>query len=448
MRPVALSDVGRAHLLGVCGSGMAPLALWLAHEGISVSGCDSAPEGRDRSLLQAGVEVLAGHDEEHVEGSDLVVHSAALPLEHPELERARELGVRTLRRSEALALLTEGRPVIAVAGAHGKTTTTAMAGWILQEVGLDPTVMAGGSVSPWGAGFRPGGELCVLEADEYDRAFLRLSPTVAAVTSFACEHLECYGGPEQLAAAFGFYLESTVPGGTAVVPAHLEHLAAWAARIGRRVVLTGPGGSLRLRAGESSGGWDLDFSVDGVHGTLPVPGEHNLRNAEIALAAALEAGAGLEECVRALATFPGVARRLERVGSLAGATAVSDYAHHPEEMEAAIGTLLGICRRPLLVVFQPHLYSRTAACHHEMGSALAMADRALVLPVYPAREDPLPGVDSELVSKSARLAGADSVPCQPEELPQALLVAGAGTVVFMGAGTVDAMARRLAREMP
>jgi len=436
----------RIHLVGACGSGMSALALWYASLGRTVTGCDRDPGKGCEALERAGIRVFAGQDPAHVEGMDGVVFSAAVPRTDPELVRADELGIPVLRRSEALEELTRGTTLLAVAGAHGKSTTTAMTGWILQECGLDPTVMVGASIPGWTGGFRAGGALAVVEADEYDRAFLRLRPSCAAVTSFAAEHLECYGDRAALDMAFGVFLEMTAPGGSVVVPKELAHLARWAARIGRRVILTGPGGDIECRRTGGTG-WEQTCETDGVPWRLGLPGAHNLRNACTAAALASTVGVPVERSVRALESFPGVGRRLERIGMLGAAVAVSDYAHHPDEMEAALEALAGLTAGGRIgVVFQPHLYSRTAAMAEDMGRALSTAAWSLVLPVFGARELPIPGVDAEQVAAAARRAGADCVSCRPEELAGLLRSRSADAVVFMGAGTIDGMARALVGE--
>ncbi|OPL17902.1 MAG: hypothetical protein AVO35_06995 [Candidatus Aegiribacteria sp. MLS_C] len=435
----------RVHLVGICGSGMSALAMWYSSRGFTVSGCDRSPGDNMRELERASVTVLKGHDVSHAADCDLLVYSAAVPSDHPEVVAAREAGVRVLRRSEALAELANGTRLLAVAGAHGKTTTTAMTGWILQEAGLDPTVMLGGYVTPWDGNFRNGSTISVVEADEYDRTFLRLRPVSAAVTNFALDHLECYGSPEALSMAFGIFLEMTRPGGTVIVPRKSRDLGHWAERIGRHLVTTGPGGDFECSSLGPSG-WGVEYTVSGVSGRLPVPGEHNLRNAETAIALAGTMGVNTEVSVEALSSFPGVARRLENIGSSGGSLLLSDYAHHPDEIRAALKAVKNTLPGNLGVVFQPHLYSRTAAQAEEMGLALLAADWSAVLPIYPAREEPLPGVTGSLVSDACRRAGGDSEYFDRDDLRELLFRRSADVVVFMGAGSIDGMARRLAGE--
>ncbi|NLP05684.1 UDP-N-acetylmuramate--L-alanine ligase, partial [Candidatus Fermentibacteria bacterium] len=389
----------RVHLMGVSGSGMSGMALWYRSAGHSVSGCDREPH--DISALErAGIEVFTGHDPAHSEGADLLVHTAAIAASHPEIERARSSGRRVLRRSEALAELCAGHSVLAVAGAHGKTTTTAMTGWALQQAGLDPTVLAGGVLRVWGSGFRPGGRLGVVEADEYDRTFLRLPHRHAAVTSFDAEHLECYGSIENLLSAFQVFLELCEPGGGVVVPVECPELACWAARIGRKVLRAGPGGDFDCRS-ISAGGWGERFLLGGEEGFLPMPGLENLRNASTCIALLELAGVPPLVAMRALESYPGVARRLERIGSWKGGIVISDYAHHPREIEATLSAVRRAVPGRIIAVFEPHLYSRTASLATRMGEALCAADEAVVLPIFAAREEPVEGVDSSLVAEAA-----------------------------------------------
>lgn len=430
----------RAHLMGICGSGMSALAAWMAHRGHEVSGCDRDPSA-EPWLADLGIHVETGHSPAHAASCEVLVHTAAVPGDHPELEAGRSSGALVLRRSEALAWMCPGCRVAAVAGAHGKTTTTAMTGWVLQYSGVDPTVLAGGKVPGWTGGFRPGGDEVVLEADEYDRAFLRIPHEAAAVTSFDLEHLECYGSEEALHSAFQIFLELTAPGGGVVVPVENPDLAFWASRIGRRVLSAGPGGDFDC-VGRGASGWGETFDVAGMTGRLGIPGVHNLRNAATTLALTSLLGVDARTALDALDGFPGVGRRLERLGIRDGRLIVSDYAHHPREMAASISALRrAMPESRLAVIFEPHLFSRTARLGAEMGRALAEADIAFVLPIYPARESPVPGVDSGLVVSAAVAAGAGCSRCGPREAVGLARSIDADVVVFMGAGVSDSLAR-------
>jgi len=437
----------RVHLMGVCGSGMSGLAAWYRALGHDVTGCDGSPsEDKVLSLSRKGIAVLSGHSPEHLKNVDRLVFSAAIPVDNPELSAARASGIPVLRRSEALAELTDSHTLVAVAGAHGKTTTTSMTGWIMQECGFDPTVFVGGNMKCWGGNFRSGGELAVVESDEFDRTFLRLTPDHAAVTSYALEHLECYGSPEALEWAFQAFLESVLPGGTVIVPMEKPGLGYWAARIGRNVLRSGPGGEIDAKPSEYDG-WGEKYTLYGQRGFLPCPGIHNIRNAQVAVALSVACGVKPAEAIAALGSWPGVSRRLERIGECNGTVYVSDYAHHPDEMAAALGSLSNSVEGSLNVVFQPHLFSRTSLLHREMGIALRIADRSFVLPIYPAREDPLPGVDEKLVVSAARRAGANCIAVTPDQLEEAVLGLDRGVTVFMGAGSIDVIARKIVGEI-
>ncbi|MBD3369475.1 UDP-N-acetylmuramate--L-alanine ligase [Candidatus Fermentibacteria bacterium] len=438
---------GSVHLMGIGGTGMSALARWYLHLGWRVSGCDLSEGEETGRLSSLGIEVRKGHNPDHLKGIDCLVFSAAVPSDNPELRAAREEGITVLRRSEALAELTAGSETAAISGAHGKTTTTALIGWILQSAGMDPLVMAGGSSVAWDGNFRAGDGPRVVEADEYDRAFLRLTPKWSCVTSFDREHLECYGNEEVLSTAFSIFLEMTLPGGGIVVPEDRKGLAYWAERLERKVVTTGRGGDLHC-ASRGPSDWGELYEVARHSGRIPLPGAHNLRNCESAFAVCGLIGVPIGECVRSVESFPGVSRRLERLkGEGDGERLlISDYAHHPAEMESAIRAVQRMDRGEVGVVFQPHLYSRTAALSEQMGKALSLADWSLVLPIFPAREEPVPGIDNRLVANAARRLGARCQTCTEEELAEKLASLRSRVVIFMGAGSVDAMARRLVEE--
>ncbi len=435
------------HIMGICGSGMSALAGWYSALGHSVSGCDGAPsQEKLASLAELGISVETGHSTGHLNGIQQLVFSAAIPADNEEIARAKHMGIPVLRRSEALAELASSHKVVSIAGAHGKTTTTSMLGWITQEEGLNPTVFVGGNVKSWNGNFRPGGELAIVESDEFDRTFLRLTPSHAAVTSFALEHLECYGSPEALEWAFQVFLESVLPGGTVIVPMEKPGLGFWAERIGRKILTSGPGGNIDAKVG-SYKGWGEKYRLFGYNGFLPAPGVHNVRNAQVAIALSMACGVEPARAIEALATWPGVSRRLERIGNYRNTVIVSDYAHHPDEIAAALSSVKKLTDGAVTVVFQPHLPSRTSLLYREMGAALRIADRSYVLPVYKAREESLPGVDSSLVCGVAKRSGARCESISMDQIEGIVRAAEGGILVFMGAGSVDAEARRILQEV-
>jgi len=408
------ADRRPVHFMGIGGAGMSGLALIACRRGVTVTGCDADPTGA-RDLSALGVPVAAGHSAAHVEGARAVVHTAAITPDHPELARARSLGVAVVPRKVALAELVAGRTVVAVSGTHGKTTTTVMATEALAAAGCDPTGIAGGRVGSWEGNARIAGDaLFVIEADEYDQAFLTLHPTVAVVNNVEPDHLECYGSVAALEDAF---VEFASRAEVVLVGADDPGALRVAARLGRKARSFGLVGTADIRIadvaqspGETTA--RVTFPGAGVATVrLQVPGLHNLRNAVGALAATLHlAPAGLEPALAALHAFRGVGRRFERLGEFGGVEIVDDYAHHPSELAATLAAARqAFPGRRLVAVFQPHLFSRTAAHGVAMGEALAKADVVVVTEVYAAREQPIPGVSGRLVAQAAERVGGSAI---------------------------------------
>src|SRR5882672_1047478 len=367
-------------------------------------------------MIALGVPVWRGHDPHHVEGARAIVVTAAIPLDHPELEKARALGLPVVRRADALGDLVAGgkEGVVAVAGTHGKTTTTVMVTEALTAAGRNPTGLAGGRVAAWGGNARVGGEdLYVVEADEYDKAFLSLRPTVAVVNNVEADHLECYGSMEALEEAFAEFANRA---GRVIVGADDDGADRVALRVSAPVWRVGHGAraDVRIRAVRlEPGGSRATISLPGGHTVeleLIVPGLHNVRNAAAALAVLQALGADLQAGLRALSEFRGVGRRFERLGEAGGVTVVDDYAHHPTEVAATLAAARQVFPgRRVVAVFQPHLFSRTALHGEALGKALAAADVVVVAPIYAAREQPQPGVTHHLVVRGATRAGAATV---------------------------------------
>jgi UDP-N-acetylmuramate--alanine ligase len=438
------------HFVGIAGAGMSALALLARRRGIPVSGCDADPS-QASDVVGAGAQVMAGHDPAHVAGARAVVYTAAVPADHPELAAARAAGIPVVRRAVALADAVKGATVVGVAGTHGKTTTTVMATDALAAAGRDPTGLAGGRVRPWGGNARLGGfALFVVEADEYDQAFLELWPTVAVVTNVEADHLECYGSVEALEQAFSTYAGRADRVLVGADDTGARRIASpfmgkrWL--VGRARDADLRIGPVRLEPAESA--TDLTLP-DGRTCTLRlrVPGLHNVRNGAMAVGAAVALGAPLEPVLEALAAFGGVGRRFDVVGETAGVVVVDDYAHHPTEVAATLAAARQ--RYPtarLVAVFQPHLYSRTAALGEALGAALALADVAVVTEVYGAREQPLPGVSGRAVAEAAEGAGVVTV-WAPERAALArevsALVQDGDVVLTLGAGDVTGVGPEL-----
>src|SRR6267154_4958136 len=355
----APGDPRPIHFMGVGGAGMSALALLVKHRGAIVTGCDIDTSGA-ADLAALGVQVWRGHDPRHVDGARAVVVTAAVARDHPELERARAEGIPVVRRADALGQVVGSGTLVAVAGTHGKTTTTVMVTEALAAAGRNPTGLAGGRVATWGGNARVGGhELYVVEADEFDRAFLSLAPTVAVVNNVEADHLECYGG--SVAALEDAFAEFAARARRAIVGADDAGAARVAARLGVPVWRVGLGAEADVRIANPALGERGSAARIELPGgralalRLRVPGLHNLRNAAAAVAVVHELGADLERALAALAEFRGVGRRFERVGEARGVTVVDDYAHHPTEVAATLAAARQVFpRRRLVAVFQPH----------------------------------------------------------------------------------------------
>jgi len=412
----------RLHFIGIGGAGMSGLALVCDELGAAVSGSDRADSSYMERLRAAGLEPVVGHDAASLpEGAEVVV-STAIGADNPELALARERGLAVRRRGELLAELCAEKRLIAIAGTHGKTTTTAMLAWALWKIGADPAFFVGGEVPGLGpdgavanAGWG-GGEWVIAEADESDASFLELVPEIAVITNIEMDHHSRWGSMAELREAFGRFAAKS------------ERVAAFDI--------------------DSPGPADLK---------LAVPGRHNMLNARAALAAAELAGFDVDAVGVALADFPGVHRRLELKGSRDGAAVYDDYAHHPTEVRAALEALRGLGPKRLIVAFQPHLYSRTKALAEQFGAALALADEVVVLDVYPAREKPvgaLAGVSGLDVARAAAdrmggrrvlwaptLAQAQAALEARLESGVALVTVGAGDVFKVGEALIGNGAR-------
>ncbi len=419
------------HFIGIGGAGMSGLALVCHQLGAAVSGSDRAESTYMERLRAAGLEPATRHSAENLPGDAEVVVSTAIDSQNPELTLARERGQPVIHRGELLAELCAERRLLAIAGTHGKTTTTAMVVWALRAAGADPAFFLGGELpgagpdgedanAAWGVG-----EWVVAEADESDASFLRLRPEVAVVTNVEMDHHSRWSSIAELREAFGGFAGEAE--GVAVGPG----------------VDLGPVAAGPLRFDEGSPGPAL---------TLAVPGRHNLLNARAALAAVQLAGFDVDEAAASLHDFPGVRRRLELKGTHSGARIYDDYAHHPTEVRAALEALRELGPRRLLAVFQPHLYSRTRALAEDFGAALSIADEVGVLEVYAAREQPVgahEGVSGIQVARAAadRAGGAQVWWLVDAERAEAALAPRLGEgdlLVTIGAGDIFELADRLA----
>ncbi|WP_128374776.1 UDP-N-acetylmuramate--L-alanine ligase [Streptomyces cavernae] len=443
--PIAMD---RPHFIGIGGAGMSGIAKILAQRGAKVAGSDAKESPTADALRALGVTVHIGHAAEHLaDDATCVVVSSAIRADNPELARAAERDIPVVHRSDALASLMDGLRPIAVAGTHGKTTTTSMLAVSLSQLGLEPSYAIGGDLDAPGSNALHGtGDIFVAEADESDRSFHKYAPEVAIVLNVELDHHANYASMEEIYDSFETFAGKIRPGGTLVISADQEGARELTRRLPSvRTVTYGEAADADVRVlGIVPQGLKSEVTVllDGTERTftVSVPGRHYALNAVAALAAGVAMGIPAPELAPALAAYTGVKRRLQLKGEAAGVQVIDSYAHHPTEMTADLEAMRAAADGArILVVFQPHLFSRTQELGKEMGQSLALADASVVLDIYPAREDPVPGVTSELIIEAARSAGADVTPLHDKSQVPAVIAGMAkpgDLVLTMGAGDV------------
>ena len=461
-----LGKTRRVHFVGIGGIGMSGIAELLANLDYRVSGSDQRPSDTTERLRALGVDVRIGHAAANVGEADVVVYSSAVRQDNPEVVEAVSRRIPVIPRAEMLAELMRLRFGIAVAGAHGKTSTTSMIALVLERAGLDPTAVIGGRLSAFGSNARLGqGALMVVEADESDRSFLKLSPSMAVVTNLDREHMESYGSYADLEQAFVDFANKVPFYGAVVACADDAALSAVLRRVTRRVITYGidaPGAEigasdLVLRGFGSS----CEVLRRAVHGDghatplgtlrLQVPGRHSVQNGLAAVAAGLELGVEFDIIARALGEFQGAERRFQVRGPVGGITVVDDYGHHPTEIAAVVAAARAAGPARIVVAFQPHRYTRTALLMEEFGQALAGADEVVLTGIYAAGESPMPGVTAEALAAAIDRARATPVRLVPAIDGVAAAVADLARpgdlVIVLGAGSIGAVAGELVAEL-
>jgi UDP-N-acetylmuramate--alanine ligase len=410
-------ELGAVHFIGIGGAGMSGIARILLARGVPVSGSDRRDTPTLLALRALGARVEVGHDAAHLGDADTVVVSTAIRPDNPELAAARERGLRVLPRAVALAAVMAGRRSVAVAGTHGKTSTTSMLTVAVQACGADPSFAIGGNLNESGSNAHAGeGDVFVAEADESDRSFLVLAPFAGIVTNVEADHLDNYGDLAAVEAAFDRFLQTVDPEGFVVLCLDDPGAARLAdVPVKARVRTYGTSAEADLRLVDVTVAGDrtsYTAVLDGVElgrVRIRVPGEHMARNSAAALLAGLELGLPADGLIDGLGRFGGVHRRFELKGVVGGVRVYDDYAHHPTEVRAQLAAARAVAGDGrLVVVFQPHLYSRTREFADGFGDALGLADEVVVMDVYGAREDPVPGVTGAMV--------ADAVPLPPEHV--------------------------------
>jgi UDP-N-acetylmuramate--alanine ligase len=450
--------VRHVHFIGVGGIGMSGLAEILRTLEFDVSGSDLRESENTRALARLGVRIDVGHRAENVRGADVIVYSSAIDPQNPEVIEARTLGVPVISRAEMLAELMRVKYGIAIAGSHGKTTTTSLVATILRAAGFDPTVVVGGRMAALGSNARLGaGDLLVAEADESDGSFLRLTPTIAVVTNIDPEHLDFYGNHEALKEAFVQFTEKVPFYGLAVLCLDHPHVQELLPRMKRRHVTYGfsPQADYHARGVEMKG---LSSSFVAYRRseplgefTLRMPGRHNVLNTLAAIAVADELEVPLDVTKAALASFNGVARRFTIVAEVSGIALVDDYGHHPAEVEATLAAARGAYPGRVIVAFQPHRYSRTELLFHDFTRAFNNADVLFLVDIYAAGEKPIAGVSAERLAHGIAEHGHHAVSHVKDRasLPdQIARIAEAGDVVIaLGAGDINKILPAIATEL-
>ena len=456
-----LENIKQIHLVGIGGSGMSPLARILLEMGYKVTGSDLKKSEATRVLAELGAQIKIGHRPENIDGAELVVPSTAITQENIEVTEAARRGIRVIHRSELLAMLLNERYGIAVAGVHGKTTTTAMISLILERAGLDPTIVIGGELGALGGSAKYGrGRYLVAEADESDRSFLRYRPVIAVITTIEPDHLEYYDGKfENLVQTFGQFLGNLRENGLAVLGVDNPIVRQLAENCSRRYVTYAihdradfTASDLNFKDGHTSfTAWKCGTKLGKVQ--LVVPGEHNVADALAAIAVGSEVGLSFQEIVSHLQEFTGARRRFQLVGMVDDIMLVDDYAHHPTEIKATLHAARTAWeKRRIIVAFQPHRYSRTHFLFAEFGPAFAEADEVILTDIYsPPPEKPIVGVTSERLAQLIEVESGKPVHVvrDLEELVDfACKVVRSGDLfITMGAGDITKAASELSKRL-
>jgi UDP-N-acetylmuramate--alanine ligase len=443
------NKVGRIHMVGIGGSGMSGIAEVLHNLGYEVSGSDQGRTPVTDRLVSLGIRVAEGHRADLVRGAAVVVASTAVRETNVEVAEARNLGIPVIARAEMLAELMRMKHGVAVAGAHGKTTTTSLVAAVLAEGGLDPTVVVGGRLKAFGASALLGaGDFLVAEADESDGSFLRLNPSIAVITNIDREHLDHYkGGLPEIQDAFTLFANKIPFYGAAVVCIEDPEVRKVLPRFERRVVTYGAETDAAYKVQDVRTHPDLSLSFDVYErgfllgrARLRMPGRHNALNATAAVAVGRELGVSVKDVLAALEGFEGVSRRFEVKGEAEGILVVDDYGHHPSEIRAVLAAAREHTDRRLVVLFQPHRFSRTRDLLEEFGTCFDDADLLFLASIYPAGEDPIEGVTTDLIAERIRARG--TVVCHTvgelDEFPAAVRpeLKKGDMVLTLGAGSI------------
>lgn len=453
-----LGSTRRVHFVGIGGVGMSGIAEVLINLGFDVSGSDNQLSSITDHLSNMGASIFEGHRGEQISDADVVVISSAVHQDNEEVQAAHAKKIPVIRRAEMLGELMRMKQGIGVAGTHGKTTTTSMAGLVLQEGGYDPTLIVGGKIKSLKTNARLGeGSYLVAEADEFDRSFLQLTPTLAVITNIETEHLDCYKDLDEIKETFVTFANKVPFYGAVILCLDEASLQEIMPKLHRRIITYGLTPQAEVRGidpiyHESK----TEFTVlwkDVSQGKVEIqlPGVHNMKNALAAIALGFELEIPFKKIKKALAEFTGVHRRFEIKSHIQDVLVVDDYAHHPTEIKASLRAAQAGWDRRVVAVFQPHLYSRTHDFYHDFGQSFFDADLLIVTDIYPAREEPIPGVTGELVANEAKSLGHRHVLYIPDknDVPEFLAnnVKAGDMVITLGAGDIWKMGESLIEKL-
>lgn len=451
---IGLNKKRKVHFIGIGGVGMSGLAEFLYAVGHAVTGSDRQASAITRRLESLGMKIQYDHTPNLIKDADIAVFSSAVKIDNAERIYILEHRIPLLRRAEMLGELMRMKFSVAVAGTHGKTTTTSLIGQILHDAGLNPTVIVGGILRHYDTNAIAGtGDILVAEADEYDRSFLKMFPSIAVVTNIEEDHLDCYTGIEDIMGAFVQFANGVPFYGALVACIDEPHIPALLAGYTKPVISYGlsPDADYTAKGisfGSTGAAYDAYRHGELLgHVTLPIPGIHNVKNSLAACAVASELGVAFEVIAHSLREFAGVRRRFEIAGVKSGIAVIDDYAHHPSEIRATIAAARGAGYKRVLAVFQPHLFTRTRDFMDDFVSALSQADLMVVTSIYKSREEPIAGISGETIVEKALRQGFTSARFveKKESIPDVLRndLAAGDAVVVMGAGDINEICGQL-----
>lgn len=449
--------IKRIHFVGIGGIGMSGIAEVLLNMGYEISGSDIGESATVKRLMDLGAKIHIGHSADNVEGTGVVVISSAIKADNPEVLRAKEINIPVIPRAEMLAELMRLRYGIAVAGSHGKTTTTSMIAAVLSYGQLDPTIVVGGKVKAMGTNARLGkGDFMVVEADESDGSFLRLSPVISVLTNIDEEHMDYYKDMEELERAFLSFLNKIPFYGLSVLCIDCPRVKSLSREFKKRILTYGFDQDAELRAQDVAiSGFETKFNVflkDSHLGPvcINVPGRHNAQNALAAIAVGMELGMSFEDASLGLSEFKGIDRRLQVKGEGRGILVIDDYAHHPREIEVTISTVKESQSGRVVVIFQPHRYSRTKLLFEEFVEVLSRADMLYIIDIYSAGEDPIDGITSQKLFQSLKETGHQNVQyLNGDDVVSTVIdnLKPEDVVLTLGAGNVWAVGEKIVGEL-